>query len=150
MKKRRTDLPFISKSTGNILMSVSHPFIIGLHKTFQDEQYLYMLYQLCQGGELFSLIQRERNRRHEVAKSSAVSGSGGEYLGGNALHERTGLQLNMCHWVCNSLSFSLSLYLSFSSFRSLCPIPNASTLLCVLYYFRNHVSAQEAGPVSFF
>ena len=71
---RLTSYVVAKPSTGDILKSVNHPLIIALHKTFQDDQYLYMLYQLCQGGELFALIQRERKRRHEVAKASGASG----------------------------------------------------------------------------
>jgi len=40
-----------------ILATLSHPFIITLHQTFQDRDTLYMLLELVQGGELFSFLQ---------------------------------------------------------------------------------------------
>ncbi|ETW00626.1 AGC/PKG protein kinase, variant [Aphanomyces invadans] len=33
-----------------------HPFIVQLHATYQDQNYLYMLMELVQGGELFGLL----------------------------------------------------------------------------------------------
>lgn len=43
----------------NIMASLEHPFVIRLVSTYQDEQTLYMLLDLIQGGELFSLIHTE-------------------------------------------------------------------------------------------
>mmetsp|Transcript_10373 Transcript_10373/g.11959 ORF Transcript_10373/g.11959 Transcript_10373/m.11959 type:complete len:653 (+) Transcript_10373:242-2200(+) len=40
----------------SILDSLSHPFIMSLIKTFQDENRLFMLLELVQGGELFSRV----------------------------------------------------------------------------------------------
>lgn len=40
-----------------VLMKINHPFVVTLHQTFQDGDYLYMLLELVQGGELFSLLQ---------------------------------------------------------------------------------------------
>eukprot|EP00511_Aplanochytrium_stocchinoi_P008892 CAMPEP_0204868410 /NCGR_PEP_ID=MMETSP1348-20121228/26497_1 /ASSEMBLY_ACC=CAM_ASM_000700 /TAXON_ID=215587 /ORGANISM="Aplanochytrium stocchinoi, Strain GSBS06" /LENGTH=205 /DNA_ID=CAMNT_0052021325 /DNA_START=175 /DNA_END=789 /DNA_ORIENTATION=- len=39
-----------------ILEASSHPFIMSLIKTYQDENRLYMLLELVQGGELFSRV----------------------------------------------------------------------------------------------
>jgi cGMP-dependent protein kinase len=36
-----------------------HPFVLQLHATFQDRDHLYMLTELCQGGELYSLIHHD-------------------------------------------------------------------------------------------
>lgn len=42
----------------NIMQQLHHPFLINLVQTYQDEQYLYMLLELVQGGELFSLLHQ--------------------------------------------------------------------------------------------
>jgi CRP-like cAMP-binding protein len=43
----------------NIMTSIDHPFVITLVCTFQDDKHLYMLLELVQGGELFSVIHTE-------------------------------------------------------------------------------------------
>ena len=43
----------------NIMASIDHPFVVNLVCTFQDERNLYMLLDLVQGGELFSVIHTE-------------------------------------------------------------------------------------------
>lgn len=41
-----------------ILLMVDHPFVLKLVQTYQDQGELYMLLELCLGGELFSLLDR--------------------------------------------------------------------------------------------
>jgi CRP-like cAMP-binding protein len=43
----------------NIMTSIDHPFVVNLIRTFQDDRHLYMLIELVQGGELFSVIHTE-------------------------------------------------------------------------------------------
>lgn len=43
----------------NIMSSISHPFVVNLISTFQDARSLYMLIEIVQGGELFSVIHTE-------------------------------------------------------------------------------------------
>jgi len=43
----------------NIMSSLDHPFVVNLISTFQDQNSLYMLIELVQGGELFSVIHTE-------------------------------------------------------------------------------------------
>jgi protein kinase A len=43
----------------NIMSSIDHPFVVNLINTFQDPKHLYMLIELVQGGELFSVIHTE-------------------------------------------------------------------------------------------
>ena len=43
----------------NIMTSIDHPFVISLVSTYQDDKHLYMLLELVQGGELFSVIHTE-------------------------------------------------------------------------------------------
>jgi protein kinase A len=40
----------------NTMMKMHHPFIIKLFQTYQDENFVYMLIELVQGGELFSVM----------------------------------------------------------------------------------------------
>ena len=40
-----------------IMVLMDHPFILKLHQTFKDRDKLYMLLEIVQGGELFSLLQ---------------------------------------------------------------------------------------------
>lgn len=42
----------------NIMAKLQHPFIINLVQSYQDDNYVYMLLGLVQGGELFSIIHR--------------------------------------------------------------------------------------------
>mmetsp|Transcript_30874 Transcript_30874/g.47321 ORF Transcript_30874/g.47321 Transcript_30874/m.47321 type:complete len:813 (+) Transcript_30874:35-2473(+) len=43
----------------NIMSSIDHPFVVNLICTYQDDRSLYMLIELVQGGELFSVIHTE-------------------------------------------------------------------------------------------
>lgn len=47
------------KAEKEILMSISHPFIVNLLTTFQDEKRLCMLLEYVNGGELFSHLRKE-------------------------------------------------------------------------------------------
>jgi len=40
----------------NIMASISHPLIVNLVNHYKDKDYLYMLIELCLGGELFSVL----------------------------------------------------------------------------------------------
>ena len=55
-----------------ILSSIRHPFIMGMHACFQDDQYLYLLLPLFQGGELFALIYKEDESKYGLKKDDAV------------------------------------------------------------------------------
>merc|ERR1740117_490486 len=41
------------------MTSISHPFVVNLLCTFQDDLHLYMVIDMVQGGELFSVIHTE-------------------------------------------------------------------------------------------
>ena len=45
----------------NILASIEHPFIVNLVESFQDNQNLYLVFDLVQGGEIFRLLRKENN-----------------------------------------------------------------------------------------
>jgi protein kinase X len=46
------------KSEKSVLAQISHPFIVKLYATFQDQANLYFLLEYISGGELFSCIRR--------------------------------------------------------------------------------------------
>eukprot|EP01117_Protostelium_nocturnum_P011088 TRINITY_DN4024_c0_g1_i10.p1 TRINITY_DN4024_c0_g1~~TRINITY_DN4024_c0_g1_i10.p1 ORF type:complete len:701 (-),score=258.59 TRINITY_DN4024_c0_g1_i10:2875-4977(-) len=54
--KRNQTIHVISER--NILRAVNHPFIVKLYNSFKDENSLYLLMELVQGGELFNYIRR--------------------------------------------------------------------------------------------
>jgi hypothetical protein len=39
-------------------LQAQHPFVLRLVATMKDEQCVYMLIELCLGGELFSFLHR--------------------------------------------------------------------------------------------
>ena len=43
-----------------MLNSIDHPFILGLVGAFQDDENLYLLLPLIQGGELFNVVHTEQ------------------------------------------------------------------------------------------
>lgn len=50
-----------------ILKRLDHPNIIRLHETFEDEQALYLVLELCTGGELFDRIVAEGKFTEQAA-----------------------------------------------------------------------------------
>ena len=46
----------------NLLLMIDHPFILRLYNTYKDNDHLYMLLELVQGGELFSRLQSNGGR----------------------------------------------------------------------------------------
>ena len=45
----------------DILLECTHPFIIKLYRTFQNENSIYMLLELVQGGELWTLLYQNQS-----------------------------------------------------------------------------------------
>ena len=52
----------------DILMKLDHPNIIKMYEYFQGSKQLYIVTELCTGGELFEKIQIESNISEEGAK----------------------------------------------------------------------------------
>ena len=48
-------------SEKNIVIECNHPFILKLYRTFMDDNQLYMLLELVQGGELWSLLYEKKH-----------------------------------------------------------------------------------------
>lgn len=56
----------------DILASLDHPFILPLISSFQDDESLYLLLELIQGGELFNVIHDEKSRRRGLPNTDAM------------------------------------------------------------------------------
>ena len=69
----------------NIMLEMTgHPFLLQLKATFKDEVYLYMLLELCQGGELFlQLLKHSR-----LSEESTRFYTGNIVLALEALHAK--------------------------------------------------------------
>lgn len=60
------------KTEKQILESIYHPFIIKLHVTFQSEDKIYMLFDYCNGGDLFFHLQNKTRFTESQAKLYAA------------------------------------------------------------------------------
>lgn len=56
----------------SVLMNISHPFIVNLWGTFQDDANLYMVMDYVPGGELFSVLRRVKRFPDATAKFYAA------------------------------------------------------------------------------
>eukprot|EP00560_Eucampia_antarctica_P001573 CAMPEP_0197831676 /NCGR_PEP_ID=MMETSP1437-20131217/11508_1 /TAXON_ID=49252 ORGANISM="Eucampia antarctica, Strain CCMP1452" /NCGR_SAMPLE_ID=MMETSP1437 /ASSEMBLY_ACC=CAM_ASM_001096 /LENGTH=827 /DNA_ID=CAMNT_0043434695 /DNA_START=73 /DNA_END=2556 /DNA_ORIENTATION=+ len=59
----------------DIMTMLDHPFIIKLINTYQDNEALYMLLQLVQGGELFTLMHNAKNGVFPEAATKFYAGA---------------------------------------------------------------------------
>eukprot|EP00924_Labyrinthula_sp_SR-Ha-C_P003562 maker-scaffold_53-snap-gene-1.1-mRNA-1 protein AED:0.07 eAED:0.07 QI:0/1/0.5/1/1/1/2/172/868 len=57
-----------------VMQQSSHPFILKLYQTYKDKNCLYMLIELVQGGELFTLLHNQRARNLSNAQSRFYAG----------------------------------------------------------------------------
>eukprot|EP00744_Colponema_vietnamica_P000936 GILI01001620.1.p1 GENE.GILI01001620.1~~GILI01001620.1.p1 ORF type:complete len:366 (-),score=46.25 GILI01001620.1:101-1198(-) len=60
------------KAEKDILSRISHPFIVRLHATFQDDKRLFMVMDYINGGELFSYLRREGRLPNDSARFYAA------------------------------------------------------------------------------
>lgn len=60
------------KAEKRILSSITHPFIVNLYVSFQDEKRVYMLMEYVIGGELFSQLRRVGRFSNETARFYAA------------------------------------------------------------------------------
>ena len=54
------------KSEKYILGQIDHPFIVKLIMSFQNEKYIYMLFEFVSGGELFGRLRKEGRFSEDV------------------------------------------------------------------------------------
>ena len=57
---KRNEVKHIMAERNVLLMNVQHPFLVGLHYSFQTSTKLYFVLDYVNGGELFFHLQRER------------------------------------------------------------------------------------------
>lgn len=70
----------------NIQMSCDSIFIVRMYKTYRDNKYLFFLMESCLGGDLWSLLQKQKGRRFEERTARFFAASVLEALA--YLHER--------------------------------------------------------------
>ena len=58
---------------------LQHPFILKLVRTFADANFLFMLLEIAQGGELFQIIQEKKRAKEFGAKRCAASPTHGAF-----------------------------------------------------------------------
>lgn len=57
-----------------IQMSCNSIFIVRLYKTFKDSKYLYLLLESCLGGDLWTLLQKQKSRCFEEGAARFLAG----------------------------------------------------------------------------
>ena len=67
----------------NVMKMMNHPVLLRLYSAYQDKKYLYLLIELCQGGELFAYLRDRITFNEEETKFYAA----GVTLGFEALHK---------------------------------------------------------------
>lgn len=54
-----------------VMDGIDHPFLLRLFKTYQDEAFLYCVFDFVQGGELFSLMHPENEEQRIIPEGQA-------------------------------------------------------------------------------
>ena len=57
-----------TKSERDLMVKINCPFIVDIKYAFQDKQYLYMVTEFMQGGEMFFHLFKEKRFKNEKAK----------------------------------------------------------------------------------
>jgi CRP-like cAMP-binding protein len=57
----------------NVMTLTDHPFILKLHSSFWDERYVYLVLELCLGGELFMYLRKYDKFNEQQARFYAAS-----------------------------------------------------------------------------
>jgi CRP-like cAMP-binding protein len=55
-----------------VMTMIDHPFLLKLHNSYWDSQYVYFLLELCLGGELFNLLRKMRSFKERTSKFYAA------------------------------------------------------------------------------
>jgi len=56
----------------NVMLELSHPFILKLHNSYKDTRYVYFLLELALGGELFTFLRKAGRFNEKSAKFYAA------------------------------------------------------------------------------
>ncbi|RZC31946.1 cGMP-dependent protein kinase 1-like, partial [Asbolus verrucosus] len=57
----------------NIQMDCRSKFIVRLYRSYKDAKYIYFLMESCLGGDLWTLLQRQKNRRFDEKDSRFIA-----------------------------------------------------------------------------
>jgi hypothetical protein len=87
----------------NIMAKLHHPFLLGLVSSFQDEDFVYMLVQLVQGGELYNYIHTPK--ADFLPESSAVFYAACVAEGLGFMHRRSYVYRDLKPEVCTQIMF---------------------------------------------
>jgi serine/threonine protein kinase len=60
------------KTEKRVLQKIEHPFLIKLHSSFQSENKIFFLMDLCHGGEIFFHLQRNKRFSEDCVKFFSV------------------------------------------------------------------------------
>jgi len=60
-------------SEKRVMQRLNHPFLVKLFGTYRDESCVYFLLELCQGGELFTILRAQTRFKLSTAKFYAAS-----------------------------------------------------------------------------
>lgn len=71
---KRNEVKHIMAERNVLLQNIQHPFLVGLHFSFQTSTKLYFVLDYVNGGELFFHLQRERV--FDEPRARYVDGSG--------------------------------------------------------------------------
>ncbi|XP_052088416.1 serine/threonine-protein kinase Sgk1-like isoform X2 [Mytilus californianus] len=69
---KRNEVKHIMSERNVLLKNIKHPFLVGLHYSFQTQDKLYFVLDYVNGGELFFHLQRERYFPEQRAKFYAA------------------------------------------------------------------------------
>lgn len=58
----------------NLQMACDSPFIVRLYRTFRDSKYVYLLLELCYGGDLWNLLHRQKKRAFDESAARFYAG----------------------------------------------------------------------------
>lgn len=50
-----------------LLRNLDHPHILRIYDLYKDQRYIYMITELCEGGDIFSMIQKADNFNEKIA-----------------------------------------------------------------------------------
>lgn len=67
-----TNLIKYIKTEKEVLSLISHPFIVGLHFSFQTSAHLFLVMDYCEGGDLGRLLEKHRKFDERTCKYYAA------------------------------------------------------------------------------